>query len=282
MKIWTLSDIHLKIWEAREGVMPFAIPDADVCVVAGDVTDGVRPSLEWIGKCIRPHMPVVAVLGNHEFFGHDIPEARRSARQIADDIGIQLLDDSSACIDGVRFVGGTLWTDFRLFEDAEQGPDFSQRDCMSAARRALADFDEIWAEEASNQRMARYFGPRDAVSLHQSTVSYLDRALADHKEGPVVVVTHHAPSPLSVANAFLESPTSAAYASDMTSFMLAYQADVWVHGHMHDSFSYEVGRSRVVCNPRGYAARPNPKFDPGLVIEVGNRAELNCRADASY
>lgn len=282
VKIWTISDIHLKLPEARMGMMPFDVPTADVCVVAGDVTDGVRPSLEWIGKCIRPHMPVVAVLGNHEFFGHDIPEGRRTAACIASDFGIDLLDDSAAMIDGIRFVGGTLWTDFRLFEDSEAFPRFAQRDCMAAARRSLGDFDEIWAEEASNQRMARLFGPRDAVSLHLSTVAYLDRTLSQHEEGPVVVVTHHAPSPMSVKEKYAGLPTSAAYASDLTSFMLAFQADAWIHGHTHDNFDYEVGRTRVVCNPRGYEAHPNPGFDPALIVEVECGPALRADADATF
>lgn len=280
MKIWTISDIHLKIWQAREGLMPFAVPDADVCVVAGDVTDGIVGSLQWMAECIRPHMPVVAVLGNHEFFGHDIPEGRRTAARLARELDIHLLDDSEVTIGGVRFVGGTLWTDFRIFEDAAEGPAFTQRDCMAAARHGLADYDEIWAEEASNLRMARLFSPRDAVELHRSTVAFLDRALALQDDVPVVVVTHHAPSPMSVKEQYAGLPTSAAYASDLTSFMLAFQVDAWIHGHTHDNFQYEVGRTRVVCNPRGYEAHPNPGFDPALIVEVECGPALRADADA--
>ncbi|NTF17104.1 metallophosphoesterase [Agrobacterium rubi] len=276
MKIWTISDIHLKIWQARESYMPFDVPDADVCVVAGDVTDGIVPSLEWMGRCIRPHMPIVAVLGNHEYFGHDIPEGKRTAARLASEMDINLLDDSAVVVDGVRFVGGTLWTDFMLFEDAADGPGFTQRECMAAARHGLVDYDEIWATEASDQRMARQFGTRDALDLHHGTMSFLDRALGDHENGPVVVVTHHAPSPRSVSSAFSHQPTTAAYASDLTSFMLAFQADLWIHGHVHDSFDYHVGRTRVVCNPRGYEAHPNASFDAGLVIHISNHPSPNC------
>jgi hypothetical protein len=40
---------------------------------------------------------------------------------------------------------------------------------------------------------------------------------------------------------------------------------------MHDGFDYAANGTRVVCNPRGYAADgvdENRAFVPGLVIEV--------------
>ncbi|BEP38497.1 hypothetical protein GmRootV59_54220 (plasmid) [Variovorax sp. V59] len=51
---------------------------------------------------------------------------------------------------------------------------------------------------------------------------------------------------------------------------------LWVHGHTHDSFDYQVGGRRVACNPRGYmnwhGKFENRDFNPGLVIEVGFRS----------
>jgi hypothetical protein len=40
----------------------------------------------------------------------------------------------------------------------------------------------------------------------------------------------------------------------------------------HDSFSYQVGATRVECNPRGYplssGANENRAFNPALLLEV--------------
>jgi Icc-related predicted phosphoesterase len=268
MDIWTLSDIHLTLAETRSFDMPFAVPNADVCVVAGDITDDLAPGLEWLSRNILPRMPVVTVLGNHEFFGYDIPGARRMAASMAADLGIHLLDDSSADIDGVRFAGGTLWTDFRLFEDTDENTTFTQRACMAEAKSKFGDFDEIWATEASDRQMARLFNPRDALGLHQGTVSYLDRLLHDSDSTPTVIVTHHAPSSRSIHSKFIEMPTSAAFASSMDSFISAFQPDLWIHGHVHDSFDYRIGSTRIVCNPRGYEAHPNPAFQSSMILTV--------------
>jgi len=58
-------------------------------------------------------------------------------------------------------------------------------------------------------------------------------------------------------------------------------ADLWLHGHVHDSFDYsDVGRCRVVANPAGYvknlglARNPcefeleNAQFNKSLVLEL--------------
>jgi Predicted phosphoesterases, related to the Icc protein len=272
MEIWTLSDLHLTLPEARSFEMPFEVPKADVCVVAGDVTDDLVSGLHWLAHNILPHMPVLTVLGNHEFFGHDIPSGRRKAAKIAAETGVHLLDNSSIEIGGIRFAGGTLWTDFRLFEDEDEHTPLTQRACMSEAKRRFADFDEIWATEASDMRMARLFSPRDAEQLHRETVSFLDRFMFDCDGVPSVIVTHHAPSAKSIHPRFDGMATSAAFASNMDGFISAFGLDLWVHGHVHDSFDYQIGRSRVMCNPRGYAASPNPDFQASMICTVPSRS----------
>jgi Icc-related predicted phosphoesterase len=82
-----------------------------------------------------------------------------------------------------------------------------------------------------------------------------------------VVVTHHAPSPGSVAPAYAGHPLNPAFASDLDALVAAGRPDLWVHGHVHTSFDYRLGATRVVCNPLGYP-RENASFDPGLVVEL--------------
>ena len=47
---------------------------------------------------------------------------------------------------------------------------------------------------------------------------------------------------------------------------------LWVHGHTHQSFDYQVGYCRAVCTPRGCAAWTsqvaNREFDAGFVVEI--------------
>jgi Icc-related predicted phosphoesterase len=88
-------------------------------------------------------------------------------------------------------------------------------------------------------------------------------------DGKTVVVTHHAPHPISIAPRYARDALNPAFASDLTDVISQHQPDLWVHGHTHSSFDYVVPgtKTRVVCNPMGYDDE-NPSFDVGLVVEL--------------
>ena len=65
---------------------------------------------------------------------------------------------------------------------------------------------------------------------------------------------------------------NACFVSDAEHLISADRAQLWIHGHTHDSFDYVVNGCRIVCTPRGYAkagVNENPRFDPNLMVEVG-------------
>lgn len=281
LRVFFVTDLHLRISEAAGLMMPFSIPDADVCVLTGDISDRMLTGMEWVAGTIGKRMPVVMTLGNHDLYGQDMVSARRKAPARARNLGIHLLDDSEVVIDGVRFLGGTLWTDFRLFESLQDPVVNTQQVCMASVRNRLADYDEIYANEVVGGIMSRSLTPKDTVGYHKATVEYLDAALSVEFEGPTVVATHFAPYPRSIHQRYLDSPSSAAYASDLGWLIEKHAPEFWMHGHVHDSFDYEVGATRIICNPRGYATFPNPSFDPGLVIPVERRPRPSVTFEAS-
>jgi hypothetical protein len=54
-------DLHLEYAPLRE---PFVIPEADVCVVAGDLCHVPANGVRWRAEHIAPSMPCVYVAGN--------------------------------------------------------------------------------------------------------------------------------------------------------------------------------------------------------------------------
>lgn len=257
MKLWILSDLHLN----HAAWSPPAVPEADVAVVAGDIKQGAIPSMEWIRYDLQPGMPVVYVLGNHEFYSSSLERERGLARDYAAVSGIHLLDDGEVIIDGVRFVGSTLWSDFDVFSGGEER---TRHEYMSAAQRWLNDFKLIMTSDFSSEA----FTPKSARAQHLESRSYLDGALAVSHAGPTVVVSHHAPARGSIAADYKDSRLTPAFVSDLEPLIQRHQPAAWLHGHVHDSFDYRVGGTRVVCNPRGYGDENGRRFDPGLVIEV--------------
>lgn len=254
MKIHILSDLHLS-----RGGLPLPPTDADLVVLAGDIA---RPAqaIEWAAQWGRP---TLYVAGNHEFYGSSLAATMRALKEASAGTPVRVLDDEAVVIDGVRFLGSTLWTDFRLFGDGAP-----REQAQAAAQGFMRDFTRIFIDDAQREPLT----PQHTASLFERHSAWLDERLREPHPGPTVVITHHAPATGSIHPRFAGSPVNAAFVSDAQWLLAGDRAQLWVHGHTHDSFDYRVNGTRVVCNPRGYArdgVNENPNFDPGFVVQVG-------------
>lgn len=255
MKLHIMSDLHLEF----AGFEP-PQTEAEVVILAGDIAVGLE-GLYWAAQTFN-RQSVIYVPGNHEYYRSDFNQMIALLRQTAHELGIFLLDSDDVVIednqgDLVRFLGCTLWTDFRLF-----GQD-KQRICLNAASQRLNDFRMI-------KDGGRHLLPAQTARWHERHVQWLDDQLQKPFPGKTVVISHHLPTARSVSERYKNNLLSACYASELD--RLFGSMALWVHGHTHDTYDYEVGETRIVCNPRGYVSGycppENPHFDPGLVVEV--------------
>ena len=255
MKLHVLSDLHLSV----HGLEPSAT-DADVVVLAGDIA---RPdaAVAWASQFAKP---TLYVPGNHEFYGGNMASVRRALRESCAAAGIHLLDNAGVVIDGVRFLGSTLWSDFRI-----AGEGAIQAEAIAQSVVFNRDFSRI---RIGPEDAERVFAPGDAMALFAENVAWLEQALGEpHTAGPTVVITHHAPTPKSIHPRFAGSLLNTNFVSDVQALIQARRPDLWIHGHTHDSFDYVVGATRVLCNARGYArdgVAENANFDPALTVAV--------------
>lgn len=248
--IQILSDLHVEF-------APFTPvrTQADVVVLAGDIHVKGR-TVQW-AKEQFPDQPVVLVLGNHDYWGGNLGKTLDKAIAAAQGSNVHVLENSSVTIAGIRFIGASLWTDYRSTGN--------QPLAMLDAQQRMTDFKKI--------RDARYrkVHPRQLVEMHTRSRAYLEEAMAQPHDGPTVVVTHHAPCELSIPPHHRQQTSnhlSASYASKLDHLM-GPPTSLWVHGHTHASSDYEIAGTRVICNPRGYAPDElNPGFDPGLVLSI--------------
>jgi predicted phosphodiesterase len=252
MKLNILSDLHL-----GQGVLEPPRTDADVVVLAGDI-DRPAQALAWASNLGKP---VLYVPGNHEFYGGSIAGTKAQLKQLCAGSPVRLLDDDEAIIGDVRFLGSTLWTDFRLF--GGEGSTAAVREALAFMR----DYSRIYLDE----RLEQLFTPFDSAMLFQQHAAWLTRKLAEPHPGPTVVITHHAPSARSIHPRFKGSMLNASFASNAEGLAGGDRVQLWVHGHTHDSFDYQLNGTRVVCNPRGYAKGgviENLHFDPNFIVEL--------------
>ena len=253
MKLHILSDLHLGF-----GGMDHPAADADVVVLAGDIARP-REAVAWAAGFGKP---VLYVPGNHEFYGSSLPATVAELKRLCEGTDVQVLDGDEQVLGGVRFLGTTLWTDFELFDEPER-----KAQAIDEAQRLIRDFSRIRLDDVSGE----VFSPAHSARLFAQQSGWLRERLAQPHDGPTVVITHHAPSPRSVHARFAGSVLNACFVSDAEPLLDGRRVQLWIHGHTHDSFDYEVNGTRVLCNPRGYAkdgVNENARFDPGLVVPV--------------
>ena len=250
MQILTLSDIHLE-----SSVFNHTLPFADVVVLAGDIGFGTE-GIEWADKI---DAEVMYVLGNHEFEGKDYDKVLESCRELALKSGhINVLQQDEAIIGNTRFLGCTMWTDFELYGSAWR----------PAARRSALQGMPEYATIFKNNKLLHV---SDTEKMHYSDRDWLKTKLRTPFDGDTVVITHHAPHINSVSEQYKDNLLSAAFASDLTD--LLGRNPLWLHGHVHSGFDYEVDGTRIVCNPRGRHKIKNKciyGFDLHKIIELDN------------
>ncbi|WP_100638367.1 metallophosphoesterase family protein [Marinobacter salexigens] len=253
MRLRILSDLHVESFkEGRE------LPEvaADVVILAGDIhrtTEGLAWAAERFGG-----QEIIYVAGNHEFYGTSMPKAREALRAEAERVGIHLLDNDTIDIDGVRFHGTTLWTDFALY--AGQPDD----DPVGTRQRALAFMPDF---RIIQQPVGEIFTVDESQKLHAEAIAWLEAELSEPASGPRVVVSHHAPLPECIPPKYQGDMLSPAFASDLRALM--GKMDLWVHGHVHEPVDLEVEGTRVVANPGAYPKEYDPPlFAADRIIEV--------------
>ena len=277
MKALILSDLHLEF-------APFAsAPDLefDVVILAGDIQSPAKRAVQWAADTFRGK-PVVYVLGNHEYYDGRLDTALAEARRAAEGSNVHVLDGDELVIDGVRFLGATLWTDFELAIETHEGPVSDVGRAMRVATKLLNDYALIRTADESAEpgtwrhQQGRKLQAADTLRIHQAQRAWLREKLSEPFAGPTVVVTHHAPHRGSLSARYADDWASGAFVTELPDAFFDVPL-LWVHGHTHQQFDYRARSCRIVCNPRGYTnwsgKIENNAFDPALVIDVSTFAK---------
>lgn len=269
MKIQLASDLHLEFlqrqWPGERIITPH--PEADALVLAGDIASGAS-AVDFFSEW---PVPVIYVIGNHELYHFDYPSKLQQIRELSALRGIHFLENDTVTLGGVRFIGATLWTDYKLDMKADRKKSLQSKN-MRAAEISLNDHTLIKSGQTR-------FKATDALQRHLDSRAYIESELAKPFAGKTVLVTHHGVHPKSIDPKYFGSDVNSAFVSDMTDILLR-GVDLSVHGHVHDGVDYRVGDCRVVANPAGYLLNrnyapkrenfefENARFNPQLVIEV--------------
>ena len=267
MNIQLLSDLHL---ESNPHFKPVPLPGADLLVLAGDIgsyqTGSLLSSLGIADFGLARFSPlptdqggagwptpVLFLPGNHEYDGLDFDETRLRLQQVCARLGLIWLERESLVLQGVRFVGSTLWSDFDALssDDAARG-DITLGQQLKAREKAFraANF---YLKKNHSLRGGQPMLAADVRDQSLLDQAWLREALAQPFDGPTVVVTHFAPSLLSADPRYGLAPGTAGFCNALDDLLPL--AKLWLHGHLHCPSDYVSQGCRVVANPLGYARK---------------------------
>jgi len=248
MRVQILSDLHNEF-----GVFEYDFSNIDLLILAGDIDLGLK-GFEWISEKVKD-IPVLYVLGNHEYYKHSYPKLLHKIKDISSNSNIHILEKESIIIENIAFHGTTLWTNFELFGD----PKIAGYLCQ----QRMSDYKLIRLDPSYSKLRSI-----NTHVMHYESLEWLRKSLLNSTKEKNFVITHHAPSIQSIANKYKEDILSAAFASNLDEFIIETKPDFWVHGHVHEPFDYYIGKTRIICNPKGYPDEPYTNYKSKFVIEI--------------
>ena len=281
MKIALASDIHLEFGDINLQNQE----NADVLILSGDICtakvfkkggDQRKRVIDFFNRVSFQFPQVIYVMGNHEHYDFDIAKTYKTLKsQLTVWPNIHLLEKESYELDGITFVGATLWTNMNKDDSLTKwhcGQRMNDFQLIKNSNRMTHHKNVIYAknpdgsglylkdsegnlviERVDQYEKASRFSVEDSIQDHDKAVDYIKLAVGDRSK-KFVVVTHHAPTVLSIAEWFKDDTLmNGAFASDLSEFIMDRpQIKLWTHGHMHNNSDYMMGTTRVTCNPRGY------------------------------
>jgi Icc-related predicted phosphoesterase len=281
MKLHIINDLHI---DMNPDLAP-VLPGGQVLIIAGDLVEARRvkmyadnpndivPNVKlhdkgkinlWIRREFAKYEHVIYVMGNHEFYNFTFNKTYAHLKENLP-ANVHLLEKQCVEIDGVLFIGATLWT------DCHNGDPLT----MHAVKYGMNDFDVIRVRRFNDDYVR--FTVQDAMADHFKAKQYIETILQNpvNSEKKVVVVTHHAPTHMSIDERFVrEYLMNGGFYSKLDDLILDNPAiKLWCHGHTHMFKDYMVGdHTRVVCNPRGYICSADKQeytgWDPNFTIEI--------------
>ena len=277
MKLAVCSDLHLEFGD----IDITNDENADVLILSGDIMnaqdlhDHTEEKLknviqvdslgrrqhsaqryrDFLKHCSMEFPHVVYIAGNHEFYHGKFPGSLQVLRnECAKFPNVYFMENDTKTIGGVTFIGCTLWTDMNRGDPI--------------TLQSVADIMNDYKIIRNNEKGYTKLRPAQTAQVHAESMEYIRTVMEGKFDEKFVVVSHMAPSTQSIHPKYKSDLSmNGAFASDLSDFILDHpQIKLWTHGHTHDVFDYEIGSTRIVCNPRGYFQYEKRAFDFKLMF----------------
>lgn len=279
MKIIAISDVHIDSnlfdWTCFDKIED----DVAAIIVAGDISNNVRKTSEWMVE-LRKEFPIVIwTAGNHDFYNtgfkknglmndieknwcnpypSNVEELYAHYEKWSKDHDIHFLHRSSVEVnygdEKIVVLGATGWHDFVA------GGQFSTELQIQAWIDCLNDAKHVqWLKEYDAQSVIK--AAKDDADAIRNMVDSIDEKL--------VVVSHHIPQRvLAIQNPsdIMWTKLNGSFVNTLLEDIMSPKIKYWIYGHTHFRDMSVINGITYVCNARGYP-RENQNWEP-IVLDV--------------
>jgi predicted phosphodiesterase len=255
MKIQYVSDLHLEFKENTQFLKenPLEVK-GDLLIIAGDSTYLDTPTYlshpfwSWASKNYKD---VIVCLGNHEFYQYyDIALLQNGfCGEIKPNVHFYY--NSVIHYGDIDIIVSTLWGHINPCD-------------AYVTEHSVSDFYRI--------RCNQFRLTADTFNAeNEKCVTFIKQAVQQSVARIKIVVTHHVPTQLAVAEEFINSSINGVFTCDLSNFITDSDIDYWIYGHSHRNIDCVLGKTKIVSNQLGYVFNGehlNNGFDGAKYFEI--------------
>lgn len=248
MKLCIASDLHVDLFKNGRADIATAMPEADICIIAGDLASineiqSFSKAKKFLNAMSFKYNHILYITGNHDNWGGNFEDTIKNAQKLEKNFpNFKHLSCSKTVeYQGYKFIGDTLW-----FKE----PDESYFKYMA----------RYWID---------YMRVHEPVGAFQAQSDLFERHVLPLVDNKTIVISHHMPSEKCVAQEFMGSDTNCFFVNDQEKNILEKKPLLWVFGHTHYPFDFKIGETRLYANPGGYENEgANRSFMERMIIEI--------------
>jgi predicted phosphodiesterase len=259
MKIQYASDLHLEFSDNSRFLRHHPLtPAGDILLLAGDIgyldddSYSSHPFWDWAADNFRQ---TLVIPGNHEFYkSGDVGTIQNGCiAEIRTNVTCHY--NAVVTVDDIDFILCTLWSVI----PAENA---------FITQKNVSDFYRI----AYNGRLLTAHTFNQA---HRDAVAFLENTLKTTDNRKRIVVSHHVPTALCMAEEFKNSRINGAFVAELHDFIFDNPIDFWIYGHSHRNMpETDINGTKMLCNQLGYVhCGEHHTFNSKAFIEI---QEIKC------
>lgn len=235
LQLCIISDIHTELQNISDYSFlgdPKELDPGSILIMAGDLgspTLAYENYRDLLMEASLRYEHVLIVPGNNEYRGGEYSLTMELLTKLVSEFPrVHLLDRSSVRIEGILFIGATLWS-------------------------------SVVKEGFVNPAIDIAIPIEQREMLHRLDREYLEFTLSQHPYRSVVVITHHPPihsfreRDILTSRVMKKTPdvlnSFAYYGNNLES--LVDRSRVWICGHVHIQWTNKVNQTPVILNAMG-------------------------------